>query len=131
MIRDEVIQVADRRDGAPADYFQPYADDSGPFVFPLVSPWVTKSLSAPRPLTSRILKQFWLAVRWQVVFGLLAVLRDSWLLLLVGACGNVYYLRSILLLVWDDLLPAIASGWPAGWRVLRSLPFGVGRVAGG
>lgn len=110
-IRDEVVQKANKRDGAPPDYYQVYEEESfaGPFKYPLVSDWVTKSLGAPRPLERQVLSLGLAAVRWQLVFGYLALRFDSWPLFLVGAAGNLFKLRGVYRLVQEDFMSLLGG----------------------
>lgn len=100
----EVIEArANHLDGAPEDYQQVYADDVGPFVFPLASAWVTKHLTAPatieRQITRLLVKGLWFLVLLLIfgyTWGLLAFM------LPIMAIGYLAMVKSIWRLVLLD-----------------------------
>jgi hypothetical protein len=123
-----------RTDGRPAGYWQQYADDVGPFEFPLVSPLITKRLVLADPERVRLAGAIKGAYSWLLCFLLLAVQHDSLFWLMVAAVGFVVRCRGIVLLLVDmypdvglyfshfglgGLAAAPASGGALRWRLSR------------
>lgn len=98
IIEERIEARAERLDGAPPDYWQVYSDDNGPFEFPLYSAWVTKALGGPQGFERRVWPLIWSFYRAVLIFGVLAVRLDSWLVMGLG-----------LLVAGRRLLPLLAE----------------------
>lgn len=97
---ESVTPAGYRLDGAPDDYWQNYADDVGPFAFPIQSAFITKRLTTPPAPLVLFQRGILSAFGWLVPFGYLAIDFGSLPLLLVAAAG----FGSRMIAAWSHLL---------------------------
>lgn len=121
----ETVQpVAYVLDGAPEGYSQLYADDEGPFVFPIASPFITKRLTSPPTARVMIQRKFIRAYSWLIAWGVLAAAFHSVPLLLLAAAGFAVSAASAWRLLLEELEISLSLLRPRFRPVMKTQTLG-------